>query len=132
MMDGAAKACQNPFMELIDLAIEELERQVWHALQTGDRAADRALLHTEFLGVYPSGFATRADHVAQLNSGPSVAEFTLSQITVRQFSEDAAIISYRADFTRPGKSAEAMLVSSVWERRAGDWVNTFSQDTPLD
>ena len=130
-MDGAAEPCQKAGMHDIDATIEELERQVWQALVDGDRAADISLLAPDFLGVYPSGFAGRDDHAGQLDAGPSVAAFDLSQITIRHLSEDAALITYRADFTRPGRAGEAMLVSSLWERRAGDWVNTFSQDTPL-
>ena len=27
---------------------------------------------------------------------------------------------------------EAMLISSLWERRHDVWINSFSQDTPLE
>ncbi len=53
----------------------ELETGVWLALQRGDAEADRKLLSEDFLGVYPTGFADRADHVGQLADGPTVTEF---------------------------------------------------------
>jgi hypothetical protein len=28
-------------------------------------------------------------------------------------------------------ATEDMLVTSIWERRNGGWINIFSQDTPL-
>ena len=28
--------------------------------------------------------------------------------------------------------AESMYISSLWSRRAGEWVNVFSQDTPVE
>ena len=59
-----------------------LETRVWQALVDGDAAADGALLSDDFLGVYPSGYATRGDHVEQLEAGPSVTAFTLSDTRV--------------------------------------------------
>jgi hypothetical protein len=49
-------------------------------------------------------------------------------------SADDALLSYRADFRRPAGDAsepvESMYISSLWSRRAGRWVNVFSQDSP--
>ncbi len=110
----------------------ELEKQVWSALVTGDAHADRALLSADFLGVYPSGFANRDDHVGQFADAPTMAEFKLSEEKLRVLTADVVLLSYRADYLRPGGSGwEAMLISSLWERRHDKWVNSFSQDTPV-
>lgn len=112
--------------------IEAAERAVWSALQTGDGAADAALLDDAFLGAYPDGFSGREAHAGQLAGGPTVADYALSEITVLPLGADHALIAYRADYRRPGAgAAEAMLVSSVWVRRAEGWRNLFSQDTPV-
>lgn len=112
--------------------ILELEKQVWSALVTGDAHADRALLSADFLGVYSSGFANRDDHVGQFADAPTMAEFRLSKEKLRVLTADVVLLSYRADYLRPGGSAwEAMLISSLWERRHDKWVNSFSQDTPV-
>lgn len=109
----------------------KLETRVWTALQTGDAAADMASLSGDFLGVYPSGFATREDHGGQLDDGPTVAEFSLSDARVMAVSECDLLLSYRADFRRPNEDALlTWFVSSLWSLRDGRWVNTFSQDTP--
>ncbi len=112
--------------------ILKLETQVWAALVNGDASADRALLSTDFLGVYPSGFANRDDHVGQFADAPTMAEFKLSQEKLRILTPDIVLLSYRADYLRPDATEwDAMLISSLWERRHGVWVNSFSQDTPV-
>lgn len=110
--------------------ILDLEKQVWTALVVGDASADRALLSADFLGVYPSGFANRDDHVGQFADAPTMAEFRLSEEKLRVLTADIVLLSYRADYVRPGAARwEAMLISSLWERRHDKWVNSFSQDT---
>jgi predicted enzyme related to lactoylglutathione lyase len=120
-----------------DLAIDDfiqLENEVWHALVGGDAAADARLLSEDFLGVYPTGFADRSDHVGQLNEGPTVTEFTVSDERLLILSDSAVLLVYRAEYRRPrarhASDLETMYVSSLWCRRDGRWVNVFSQDTP--
>lgn len=114
--------------------IEALERRVWNALVAGDADADRALLAPDFVGLYPTGFADRDDHVDPLASGPTVASYELSEARLLTVSDDAVLFCYRSDFRRTTATgagpAEAMYVSSLWCRRDGRWLNVFSQDTP--
>lgn len=109
-----------------------LEEKVWQALADGDPQADGQMLSEDFLGVYPSGFSDKAGHCGQLEAGPVMAEYRLSAAQLRCVSQDAVLLSYRADY-RPAGSEEwqAMLISSLWERQADGWINSFSQDTPL-
>ncbi len=113
-----------------------LEHRVWQALLTGDGAADAALLAPGFVGVYPDGIAGAAngagDHAGQLDAGPTVANYTLSEARIMPVGADHVMLIYRAAFTRVGAGAEeAMYVSSLWRREAGGWRNIFSQDTPV-
>ncbi len=113
--------------------ILRLEKQVWTALVEGNAEADRALLSPDFLGVYPTGFANRDDHVGQFADAPTMSTYELSEAKLRVLTSDIVLLSYRADYTRPdAPDAEAMLISSLWERRHDVWINTFSQDTPLE
>ena len=109
-----------------------LERSVWDALVSGDAAADEAALAEDFLGVYPSGFADRADHAGQLAGGPSITGYAISEERLDVIAADAFLLSYRAIFARARTpdETEEMFVSSLWRLRGGRWVNTFSQDTP--
>jgi hypothetical protein len=112
----------------------ELESQVWDALIRGDADADRALLTSDFLGVYPSGFADRSDHAGELDDGPTVAEYSIIDARLMRVSATAVLLCYRAECRHlragvPG-SDEAMYISSLWTEHDGRWSNAFSQDTP--
>lgn len=129
----AAPAAKSVDTDASAPEILALERRVWDALVAGEAALDAALLAPDFLGLYPSGFAGRADHVGQLDDGPSIAGYGLSEVQVRSLAPGVALIAYRAAFTRVATPAreEEMLVASIWERRGDGWENVFSQDTPL-
>jgi hypothetical protein len=117
----------------VDLAtLIALETQVWDALVRGDAAADRALLADEFLGVYPTGFADRAAHAEQVDGGPSVARFEISEARLCELSPACVLLAYRAEYSRPTDPArtEAMYITSIWCRHGDRWSNVFSQDTP--
>lgn len=109
-----------------------LEHAVWRALVDGAADADEQLLSDGFLGVYPTGYADRSEHVGQLANGPTVADYGLDGARLVAISDDAALLVYRASYRRPGRTdREEMYVSSLWCRREHGWVNTFSQDTPV-
>ncbi|UWQ80625.1 nuclear transport factor 2 family protein [Leisingera sp. S132] len=111
--------------------ILSLETSVWQAMALGDRHSDEKVLCDSFLGVYPSGFAGKADHCGQLQDGPVVAEYRLSSARLRCIGNAAALLSYRATFRSSGSADwKTMLISSLWEKEDGKWLNTFSQDTP--
>ena len=125
--------------ELVDAPgiadLVRLETEVWRALAEGDGPADARLLSDDFLGVYPTGFADRSEHVAQLDGGPTVTAYELSDERLLVLSDSVVLLSYRADFRRPSDSSapgelETMYISSLWCLRDGRWVNVFSQDTP--
>jgi hypothetical protein len=107
---------------------------VWDALVAGDAAGDEALLTTDFVGIYPTGFADRADHAGELAEGPTVAVYSINDARLIRVSASAVMLCYRADYRslkdgRPGDEA-TMYISSLWVQRAGRWQNVFSQDTP--
>jgi hypothetical protein len=108
-----------------------LETRVWEALAAGDGAADGALLSLDFLGVYPSGFSDRDDHVAQLADGPTVATYEIRDARLRELTDDHVLLSYEASWRRtPDGVSETMFISSLWSSVDGEWINVFSQDTP--
>ena len=105
-----------------------LETQMWEALVRGDGAADRELLSQDFLGVYPTGFADRDQHVDALADGPTMSAYTLSDARLTRICEDTVLLSYRADCTSAGReSTQTMFISSVWARRDGRWLNTSAR-----
>lgn len=114
----------------------QLETDVWNALVAGDAVADADLLSDDFVGVYPTGFADRADHARQLWHGPTVHSFELTEPRALVVSDEAVMLSYLARYQRmtsKGPAArEEMYVSSLWCHRDKAWINIFSQDTPRD
>lgn len=113
--------------------LEKCEKRVWDALVQGDQTTDASLLDDSFLGVYADGFATKADHVGQLDNGPTILNYELSDLRAQAVAPDVWVLSYYAQFQRPGRDTnEAMYVSSIWQKRALGWVNTFSQDTAAE
>ena len=121
---------ESQFNQLL-FELEACETSVWEALVRGDALADKAALHDDFLGVYSDGFSEKTDHVQQLDDGPTITSFELTNCRILSLGNDHAVFSYRADFIRTGNgAAEAMYVSSIWQRSKGSWLNVFSQDTP--
>ncbi|WP_151720118.1 nuclear transport factor 2 family protein [Gemmobacter serpentinus] len=110
------------------------EHRVWQALVAGDRAADTALLAEDFVGLYPDGYAGRDDHSGQLANGPTVSDYALSEIRMIPLAPDVVILTYLAQYRRPGAARMArMWVSSTWRRGpVAGWINLFSQDTPAE
>ncbi len=108
----------------------ELEKTVWQALVTGDASVDAKMLEDGFLGVYDTGFSDKDGHVGQLNAGPTVMHYDLSDARLLELGEGVRLLAYKADFIRVGREQpETMYVSSVWRETAQGWRNIFSQDT---
>ena len=108
----------------------DLEHQVWRALVDGDAAADEALLDPDFIGLYPSGRATRADHSGQLSAGPTVVTYEITDPVVSELAPGVRLLTYTADYRRPGRDTDdRMHVSSIWVDDGHGWRNVFSQDT---
>jgi len=108
-----------------------LETKVWEALAAGDAEADGRMLTEDFLGVYPSGFSDKTGHCAQLQDGPVMAGYRLSDAQLRVLSPEAVLLSYRASYQPAGSGDwKEMLISSLWEKGENGWLNSFSQDTP--
>lgn len=133
MAQDTPPAAARPAIPTLD-EILACERAVWEALVQGDAAADAAALSEDFVGLYPTGFSDRDDHVGQLSGGATVARYRLSETRLVVAGPVFALLAYRADYRRPdGAKGEVMYVSSLWRRAAeapGGWVNLFSQDTP--
>ena len=108
-----------------------LERQVWEALRHGDGTADALLLADNFLGVYESGFGSKAEHVAQVSSGPVVSSFDIEEPRLMRLSPVLALLAYRARWRDAASSLRCAYISSVWARDREGWRNVFSQDTNI-
>src|SRR5689334_1413594 len=95
-----------------------LETQVWEALVRGDADADRTLLSTDFVGVYPTGFADQSQHAGELRDGPTVAAYSITDERLVSVADATVMLCYRAVYRRAGRGAsgdeEVMYISSLW------------------
>ena len=111
-----------------------LEHRVRVTLSMRNAAVDAEPLDAAFVGIYPDGIASRADHAAQVSSGPSVKRYALDGACLLRLSPDAVLLSYDASYPPSGDvdkvPARAMFVSSIPARRDPCWVNDFSRDPP--
>ncbi len=111
--------------------IVENEKGVWRALQQSDGTADARLLADDFVGVYETGFASKADHVRWTGQG-RVEYYRMADVRVMPFGREAALILYKAEFkgSQGGQPFhKTQYISSLWIRRSNRWWNVFSQDT---
>ena len=114
----------------------QLETKVWEALRTGNAELDAEMLTDDFVGVYPTGFSTKAEHYAQLKDGPTVISYELVDSRLTVLTNDIVLLSYLARWQRVtphgtgNQVRESMFISSLWKRINNKWLNSFSQDTP--
>ena len=116
--------------------ILNLEKEVWQGLVSGDKSVDARLLSDDFLGVYASGFSNKQEHMEQLDGGPSVDCYELTDVRLKTLRSDTVLLSYLALYTRsaevPFENASKMYISSIWKRVEDGWKNTFSQDSNVE
>lgn len=110
-----------------------LETKVWDALVNGDIETEKQLIADDFLGIYETGFSDKDEYLSQLEDGPSIEWYKISNSRIILEGATSAALTYQADFissiNRESKIKETMYVTSIWSLRNGKWVNTLSQDT---
>ena len=111
----------------------EKEKEVWEAIKNKDKSADSRLLADDFVGLYDTGFATKSDHVNQMDDEYSIEKYNLQDAKVLRLSPTMALLLYKATCKGSGAweqfCSRPGYVSSLWVEREGHWLNLFSQDT---
>ena len=77
------------------------------------------------------GVKTRDEVAATATQTNRWFDLNMSDRSLLQVTEQAALISYRADVTRADGQPYAALVSSAYVRRGNGWKLTFHQHSPL-
>ena len=114
-------------------AVVAQERAGLDALKVGDVKAFADSTAEDAIFVDSSGIASKAQVVANVG-GFRLTDYTMSDIHFLALSKDSGLISYRMveSGTSHGHDFTAkVLVSSVWTKRGGKWLCTFSQETPV-
>jgi hypothetical protein len=107
------------------------ERAGLDALKVGDIKAFADSTAEDAIFVDSSGIASKAQVVTNVG-GFRLTDYTMSDIHFLALSKDSGLVSYRMveSGTSHGHDFTAkVLVSSIWTKRDGKWLCTFSQET---
>jgi glyoxylase I family protein len=114
--------------------IEFYEREMLEADKKGDWDAIARRMADDFLEISGNGgYYTKAE-IAKLFPESRVTDYKISEIEFRPLGAEAALLAYRLDLqaTFQGKALPgAFRISSVWQKRAGEWKVVFHQGTPI-
>jgi hypothetical protein len=78
------------------------------------------------------GLFSREEVAATATSANRWRELEMSDRQLLKLSDDAAIISYKADVTRADGVAYSALIGSAYVRRSDTWLLASHQHSPID
>jgi hypothetical protein len=121
-MSALLAAGNHPLMH------DELLR-IEHELGAGSADAYRRHLAETALIVLPSGALDRDECIAAMETSPRWDELEITDARTLPLGDDAAVLTY-AWRSRRGDTSYSALMSSVYVRRAGEWLLVLHQQTP--
>ncbi|MGA7412557.1 MAG: nuclear transport factor 2 family protein [Bryobacteraceae bacterium] len=115
---------------------ESIEQRLWR-LETDlltstvrrDPEALMNLLAEEFCEFGRSGHIYSRDEIVRALQTESPRQFSVTDFSVRVLSQDAALVTYVAHQSEPGKDPSTSLRSSLWVLRDSRWQMLFHQGT---
>jgi len=116
----------------LDETLIALERQSWVGWQNHDGAFYEGFLSDDHVEMGFGGPSSKAEVVAGVKQGCTVANYSVDHFKVTRFSDDAALVTYHAaqDTTCGGMQVPSPVwVSSLYVRRGGKWVNALYQQS---
>lgn len=115
--------------------LERLEHEYFNASISADGDYyERNLTDDGLLVFAETGALDKQACVQAVNGSPgdaTGASWRIEDSRLVTLSPDSAILSYRADATRPGGEAATILVASAYSRQNGAWKLAFHQQTVI-
>ena len=114
--------------------------QLWDAGDIGQyhiatpTAYERNLIDDALLVFSETGVLDKNACVQTVNGRPgdaSGASWRIKDARLVTLAPDAAVLSYRAEATRPGGESASILVASAYSRQDGAWKLAFHQQTVI-
>ncbi len=131
---GAAEPSAPVGISPIDeKVIRDLEMQSWVAWKDHDAAFFERFLSADHVDVHGYGIAGKAAVVDGVRGASCVVQsYSLGPFSLTAVSADAVLVTYRAE--QNTSCGEQKVPSPVWAtslyaRRAGEWVNVLYQHT---
>ncbi len=113
--------------------LEKLEQDYFRASISADGDFYDRNLSDDALLVFAETGSLDKDACVQAVSGSpgdtTGASWRIEDARLVTLSPDAALISYRAEATRPGGQPASILVASAYSRQDGTWKLAFHQQT---
>ena len=107
--------------------ISDLEKSAWEAYKNKQADAFKALMSTEYYGVYVEGVKTLDVELADM-AKTDLRDYSFSDIKVVFPHPKMAVMTYKAKLqaTADGKDISGTYNSgSVWIQKGGKWVGAF-------
>ena len=107
--------------------ITDLEKSAWEAYKNKQADAFKALMSTDYSGVYAEGVKTLDGELAAM-AGSDLRDYSFSDVRVVFPHPEMAVITYRATVqaTSDGKDISGTYNGgSVWVQQGGKWVSIF-------
>jgi hypothetical protein len=119
-----------------DAAVDEtliaLEKQSWVGWQKHDGRFYEGFLSEDHVEMGFGGPSNKAEVIAGVKEGCTVASYSVDHFKVTQFSDDSALVTYHAaQDTKCGgvQVPSPVWVSSLYVERGGRWVNALYQQS---
>ena len=117
------------------MLVRELETKSWAAWKSHDAIFFERFLSADHVEVHAFGVTGKAAVVEGVRNPACVVQsYTLGPFTLTSVSADTVLVVYRAE--QDTTCGEIKIPSPVWAtslyaRRAGQWVNVLYQHTPM-
>ena len=118
-------AVQDDIAELL-----ELKDAAIRATAAGDGAFYEHYLADDAVALTPRGKLDKAAIVKAMTGSSGFRSLGVEDVDARLIGPDTGLVTYRARFAKPDGGETAMLTSTVYCRRNGDWRGVFYQQTP--
>jgi len=109
------------------------ERATWQAWKDRDAKGLGSVMTDDAINIAGGSMDKGKDKIVAEVKGCEVKGFSLSDISYTWLDKDTVILTYNAtqDATCGGsKVPEKVIATSIWQKKGGQWVTPFHQETP--
>jgi len=110
-----------------------LEKEDWDVIKKKNWKAFDRLLSEDFVWIDDSGVISGGKNSADYFSSFDLAEYTMEDVKVVMFSRDVALLAYKVTLKGSFKGetlpSKPFYIGSEYAKRAGKWINVFTQST---
>jgi ketosteroid isomerase-like protein len=102
------------------------EHETWSLIQRKDLNGFARYLAEDFYDIFPDGQERTKSELLEFLRGAVLQDYRLSNFRVTMLTQEAAIVTYQADFHAVIQGRDMSMKESVtsgWAKRDGRWLN---------